>query len=82
MKHVKSELPVKAFYRFVLDAEPPTKIEDAARADFSTLPQHSLLTMAVMPPESWMVAAVDAVHDLDNIKLAEQGEVSIIFDDF
>ena len=32
--------------------------------------------MAIMPPESWMVAAIEAKHDLDNIKLAEQGDVT------
>jgi len=71
-----SELPVKAFYRFVLDAEPAATVEQRPQAKFDTLPHHSLLTMAIMPPESWMVAAVEAKHDLDNIKLAEQGDVT------
>merc|ERR1711937_879908 len=72
-----SELPVKAFYRFVINHEPIT--EGGNEALFDNLPQHSLLTAAVMPPESWLVEAIEAKHDLDNIKLAEQGNVRAVY---
>ena len=61
-----SELPIKSFYRFVLDSEPIFET-NGPRALFSNLPQHSLFTMAIVPPESWMVAAVEAEHDLGKI---------------
>ncbi len=73
-----SELPVKSFYRFVISDE--FRESDKTRAVFTGLPHHSLLTAAVIPPESWMVAAVDAVHDLDNIKLVDQGDVHAVFE--
>jgi len=73
-----SELPVKAFYRFVLSPEPTTEGKKL-EALFDNLPQHSLLTAAVMPPESWLVEAIEAKHDLDNIKLAEQGNIRAVY---
>ena len=38
-------------------------------ARFSSLPQKQLLTLNFIPPDAWMVEAVNAVHDLDNIKM-------------
>lgn len=69
-----SELPIKSFYRFVLTSEPTFDV-NGPQAQFVNLPQHSLFTMGLVPPESWLVAAVEAQHDLDNIKLVEQGEI-------
>lgn len=71
-----SELPLKSFYRMVL--EPRLTFTDNgsispnfAVARFTSLPQSSLLTMNFQPPDNWLTEARYAVHDLDNIKLEE-----------
>uniref|UniRef100_H2ZD88 UDP-glucose glycoprotein glucosyltransferase 2 n=1 Tax=Ciona savignyi TaxID=51511 RepID=H2ZD88_CIOSA len=70
-----SDMPVKRFYRFVLEPELTFKVDntvsDGPLAKFSDMPSKSLLTLTMHPPEGWMVEAVRAVHDLDNIKLGE-----------
>lgn len=35
------------------------------------MPSKSILTLNFHPPEGWMVEAVEAIYDLDNIKLEE-----------
>lgn len=46
------------------------RISDAAyEARFTALPNKQLLTLAVVPPDAWMVQSVYAVYDLDNIRL-------------
>ncbi|VDN02463.1 unnamed protein product [Thelazia callipaeda] len=69
-----SELPLKRFYRLVL--QPAVIFDDSGRIDsaayearFTTLPSKQLLTLSLVPPDAWMVQSVYAVHDLDNIKL-------------
>ncbi|VDK76479.1 unnamed protein product, partial [Anisakis simplex] len=69
-----SELPLKRFYRMVL--EPSVQFDDSGRissaayqARFASLPSKQLLTLALIPSDSWMVQAVKAVYDLDNIKM-------------
>ena len=42
-------------------------------ARFDDLPQKSLLTLGMSPPESWLVEAVRTQYDLDNILLEEVG---------
>uniref|UniRef100_A0A915PNT4 UDP-glucose:glycoprotein glucosyltransferase n=1 Tax=Setaria digitata TaxID=48799 RepID=A0A915PNT4_9BILA len=69
-----SELPLKRFYRLVL--QPVVQFDDSGRIDnaayearFTLLPNKQLLTLAVVPPDAWMVQSVYAVYDLDNIKM-------------
>ncbi|VDM38735.1 unnamed protein product [Toxocara canis] len=69
-----SELPLKRFYRLVL--EPSVAFDDSGRissvayqARFTSLPEKQLLTLSLIPSDSWMVQAVKAVYDLDNIKM-------------
>ena len=66
------ELPVKRFYRHVLDAR-PTFTEDGdlrdLKATFTGLPKEALLNLALDVPPAWLVAPKESVHDLDNIKL-------------
>uniref|UniRef100_A0A914ZER9 UDP-glucose:glycoprotein glucosyltransferase 1 n=3 Tax=Parascaris TaxID=6254 RepID=A0A914ZER9_PARUN len=69
-----SELPLKRFYRLVL--EPSVVFDDSGRisslayqARFASLPEKQLLTLSLIPSDSWMVQAVKAVYDLDNIKM-------------
>jgi UDP-glucose:glycoprotein glucosyltransferase len=68
-----SEMPLKSFYRLVMEPElsflPSGELRPGPSARFSTLPRKQLLTLNVAAPESWLVECVDAVHDLDNIRL-------------
>ncbi|KAK4548813.1 hypothetical protein LTR36_008586 [Oleoguttula mirabilis] len=67
------ELPVKRFYRHVLDAKPTFAPDGAVQtlgARFSGLPADALLNIGMDLPPSWLVAPEESVHDLDNIKLS------------
>ncbi|KAK3622137.1 killer toxin resistant protein [Elasticomyces elasticus] len=67
------ELPVKRFYRHVLDSKPSFDSDGSLRplsAHFSGLPAEALLNIGMDLPPSWLVAPKDSVHDLDNIKLS------------
>lgn len=74
-KEQLSEMPVKRFYRYVLEPERTFSSDggmtDGAVARFLDLPHKSLLTLAMEPPESWLVESVSSVFDLDNILLEE-----------
>jgi UDP-glucose:glycoprotein glucosyltransferase len=75
-KEKLSELPVKRFYRYVMDSKPSFdengKVK-ALNATFKGLPSEALLTAGMDVPPAWLVAAKDSVHDLDNIKLSSIG---------
>ncbi|KAL8945096.1 MAG: hypothetical protein Q9211_000369 [Gyalolechia sp. 1 TL-2023] len=66
------ELPIKRFYRHVLDAAPSFG-DDGTRRDlqatFAGVPKEALLNLALDVPPAWLVAPKESVHDLDNIKL-------------
>ncbi|KAL2828795.1 UDP-glucose:glycoprotein glucosyltransferase-domain-containing protein [Aspergillus pseudoustus] len=67
------ELPIKRFYRYVLDSEPSFGDEGSVlrpTATFSGVPVEALLTLGMDVPPSWLVAPQDSIHDLDNIKLS------------
>ncbi|XP_053694365.1 UDP-glucose:glycoprotein glucosyltransferase [Sabethes cyaneus] len=70
-----SDMPVKTFYRFVI--EPELQFTADGRhaagpfAKFVGLPANSLLTQSLNVPENWLVEVVRSVYDLDNIKLSE-----------
>ncbi|XP_055550572.1 UDP-glucose:glycoprotein glucosyltransferase [Wyeomyia smithii] len=70
-----SDMPVKTFYRFVV--EPELQFTADGRhspgpfARFVGLPANSLLTQSLNVPENWLVEVVRSVYDLDNIKLSE-----------
>ncbi|XP_016841360.1 UDP-glucose:glycoprotein glucosyltransferase isoform X1 [Nasonia vitripennis] len=67
-----SDMPLKSFYRFVLEPELQfTSNGDivGATAKFTKLPTSSLLTQYIHAPENWLVEVVRSVYDLDNIKL-------------
>ncbi|MED6239161.1 hypothetical protein ATANTOWER_002759 [Ataeniobius toweri] len=70
-----SELPLKSFYRFVLEPDVAFLANDTASpgpvARFMELPESPLLTLNMITPESWMVQAEHSLHDLDNIHLQE-----------
>ncbi|KAJ9210951.1 CAZyme family GT24 [Paecilomyces variotii] len=67
------EIPIKRFYRHVLEAEPSFNSDGSlARpgASFSGLPVEALLTLGMDVPAPWLVAPKESIHDLDNIKLS------------
>lgn len=79
-----NELPIKRFYRFVLDPKPSFAADGSLAqptASFSGVPLEALLTLGMDVPSSWLVAPKDSVYDLDNIKLSavKNGNVDAIY---
>ncbi|KAI1371922.1 glycosyltransferase family 24 protein [Hypoxylon crocopeplum] len=78
------ELPVKRFYRYVLDPAP--SFDEAGKvsslgATFRGLPSEALLNLGMDVPPAWLVAAKDSVHDLDNVKLSSiKADVDAIYE--
>ncbi|XP_063354024.1 UDP-glucose:glycoprotein glucosyltransferase 2 isoform X2 [Pelmatolapia mariae] len=74
-----SEMPLKSFYRFVLEPDVIFLANDTVSpgpvARFMELPETPLLTLNMITPESWMVQAVRSPYDLDNIHLQEVNRV-------
>ncbi|XP_065164353.1 UDP-glucose:glycoprotein glucosyltransferase isoform X2 [Atheta coriaria] len=68
-----SDMPLKSFYRFVLDSEiqfnEDGKQVPGSIAKFNNMPQSPLLTQNMHVPDNWLVEAVRSVYDLDNIRL-------------
>jgi len=67
------EIPIKRFYRHVLNSKPTFKEDGSLRgigAHFAGLPAEALLNMGMDLPPSWLVGPKESVHDLDNIKLS------------
>lgn len=68
-----------SYYRYVLEPDltfrPDGSLTSGPVARFTDLPQKSILTMGVNPPESWLVESVKAPHDLDNLLLEEVGRM-------
>ncbi|KAF9773481.1 hypothetical protein IL306_008689 [Fusarium sp. DS 682] len=72
-KEVVGELPIKRFFRYVLDSKPSfdqTGNVMSPKATFKGLPSEALLTAGMDVPPAWLVAAKESVQDLDNIKLS------------
>ncbi|KAI2745633.1 CAZyme family GT24 [Penicillium roqueforti] len=72
-KEELTELPVKRFYRYVLESEPSFTDKGALarpQASFTGVPVEALLTLSMDVPSSWLVAPSESVYDLDNIKLS------------
>ncbi|XP_015835986.1 UDP-glucose:glycoprotein glucosyltransferase isoform X2 [Tribolium castaneum] len=70
-----SDMPVKSFYRFVLEPEIQFT-EDGKQtagpiARFNNMPTSPLLTQNYHVPENWLVEVVRSVYDLDNIRLED-----------
>ena len=67
------ELPIKRFYRHVLNSKPifdESGTVSRLSAHFAGLPAEALLNMGMDMPPSWLVAPKESPHDLDNIKLS------------
>ncbi|KAF1828876.1 hypothetical protein BDW02DRAFT_511256 [Decorospora gaudefroyi] len=72
-KQMLQELPVKRFYRYVLEARPHFNSDGSVGslgAHFSGIPKEALLNLGMDVPPSWLVAPEESIHDLDNIKLS------------
>ncbi|GAQ80221.1 UDP-glucose:glycoprotein glucosyltransferase [Klebsormidium nitens] len=69
-----SDIPLKNFYRYAapsrLDAPSPAP----PAVSFSHLPPSRTLTFNLDVPEPWLVEAVQAPYDLDNLRLEQLGE--------
>ncbi|XP_075964586.1 UDP-glucose:glycoprotein glucosyltransferase 1 isoform X1 [Anarhichas minor] len=70
-----SEMPLKSFYRHVLEPEVAFQADGSFSAGplakFLDMPQSPLFTLNINTPESWMVESVHTRYDLDNIYLEE-----------
>ncbi|KAL4624741.1 UDP-glucose:glycoprotein glucosyltransferase 1 isoform X2 [Arapaima gigas] len=74
-----SEMPLKSFYRYVLDPEisftADGNFAPGPVATFLDMPHSPLFTLNLNTPESWMVESVRTRYDLDNIYLTEVDSV-------
>ncbi|KAH6614711.1 glycosyltransferase family 24 protein [Chaetomium sp. MPI-SDFR-AT-0129] len=69
-----SELPVKRFYRYVLESSPSFdesgKVKDLS-ANFAGVPQDTLLVAGMDVPPAWLVTSKVSVDDLDNLRIKD-----------
>lgn len=70
-----SDMPLKSFYRFVLEPElqfnSDGQLSLGPVARFTNLPEAPLLTQNLQVPENWLVESVTSPYDLDNIRLED-----------
>lgn len=70
-----SDMPLKSFYRFVLEPElqfsSDGQLSQGPMARFTNLPEAPLLTQNLQVPENWLVESVESPYDLDNIRLED-----------
>lgn len=70
-----SDMPLKSFYRFVLEPElqftSDGQLTQGPMARFTNLPEAPLLTQNLQVPENWLVESVTSPYDLDNIRLED-----------
>ncbi len=68
-----SDLPLKSYYRYAMNdlALDSPAGAPAAGCVFNSLPRTRMLSMIVDTPEAWLVRAVVAKYDTDNIKLED-----------
>ncbi|KAJ6439944.1 UDP-glucose:glycoprotein glucosyltransferase [Purpureocillium lavendulum] len=78
------ELPVKRFFRFVMEPKPSFDVSGAVaglKATFNSLPSEALLTAGMDVPPAWLVAPKESAQDLDNIKLSSaQADVDATYE--
>ncbi|KAK3348125.1 UDP-glucose:glycoprotein glucosyltransferase-domain-containing protein [Neurospora tetraspora] len=69
-----SELPVKRFYRYVLESAPSFEASGkvkALSATFNGVPPETLLVAGMDVPPAWLVTSKVSVDDLDNLRLKD-----------
>jgi UDP-glucose:glycoprotein glucosyltransferase len=78
------ELPIKRFYRSVLQSAPTFDASGnvkALTAEFKNLPTEALLNLGLEVPPAWLVAPKVSIHDPDNIKLGSiKGNVDATYE--
>ncbi|OBT67480.1 hypothetical protein VE03_03129 [Pseudogymnoascus sp. 23342-1-I1] len=83
-KDVLKEIPIKRFYRYVLESKPLFNADGSLKdikAQFASVPQEALLTVGMDVPAPWLVAPKQSVTDLDNIKLSSvNGDVNAVYE--
>ncbi|KFX85768.1 hypothetical protein V490_09425 [Pseudogymnoascus sp. VKM F-3557] len=83
-KDMLKEIPVKRFYRYVLESKPLFNADGSlkdTKAQFASVPQEALLTVGMDVPAPWLVAPKQSVTDLDNIKLSSvNGDVNAVYE--
>ncbi|KFY85437.1 hypothetical protein V498_07720 [Pseudogymnoascus sp. VKM F-4517 (FW-2822)] len=83
-KDILKEIPIKRFYRYVLESKPLFNADGSLKdikAQFASVPQEALLTMGMDVPAPWLVAPKQSVTDLDNIKLSSvNGDVNAVYE--
>ena len=70
-----TQVPLQSFYRYVVPSAAENDLQPL-HATFSGLPIHQVLTLGLDVPESWLVEAVAAEQDMDNLHLDEIGGYS------
>ncbi|KAL2115102.1 hypothetical protein VTJ04DRAFT_10765 [Mycothermus thermophilus] len=68
------ELPVKRFYRYVLESAPSFDEDgkvSALSANFDGVPQDTLLVAGMDVPPAWLVTSKVSVDDLDNLRIKD-----------
>lgn len=72
-----SDMPVKNFYRYVIEPElqftSEGRLSSGPVAKFVGMPANPLLTQNLAVPENWMADLIRSVYDLDNIRLSDIG---------
>lgn len=81
-----SEMPLKNFYRYIINEEPNFVDESkngwpTNTGLFESVPTTPLFTLSMSTPEPWLVESVSTPYDLDNIHL-DQVQGFGIFADF
>ncbi|RZF38933.1 hypothetical protein LSTR_LSTR015704 [Laodelphax striatellus] len=70
-----SDMPLKSFYRYVLEPEVQFTADGhlaaGPYAKFTNMPGAPLLTQNMHVPENWLVESIVSPYDLDNIRLEE-----------
>ncbi|KAJ2906156.1 hypothetical protein MKZ38_002871 [Zalerion maritima] len=83
-KQKLEELPVKRFFRYVLESSPSFDESGKVKpigAVFKGVPSEALLTAGMNIPPAWLVAPKFSVHDLDNIKLGSvKADVTAVYE--
>lgn len=83
-KDILKEIPIKRFYRYVLESKPLFNADGSLqdiKAHFAGVPQEALLTVGMDVPAPWLVAPKQSVTDLDNIKLSTvNGDVNAVYE--
>ena len=63
-----SEMPMKSYYRVVLEPEPTFgasgEMSPGPQARFASLPEQPIFTMHYHIPDNWLIEPVKSVYDL------------------